>query len=96
MHEEHGVGLAVNVGDGLNLLAVDAVLSNLETLGLARTLGLIREALHMCRESVEGQAVELGWIRHGVVPPEDDAYFVMSTKKTGGYTCTSPCRIGAV
>ncbi|MFI9318448.1 polyprenyl synthetase family protein [Kitasatospora aureofaciens] len=96
MHEEHGVGLAVNVGDGLNLLAVDAVLSNLETLGLARTLGLIRETLHMCRESVEGQAMELGWIRHDVVPPEDDAYFVMSTKKTGWYTCISPCRIGAV
>ncbi|MEU5536432.1 polyprenyl synthetase family protein [Streptomyces sp. NPDC020362] len=96
MHEEHGLGLAVNVGDGLNLLAVDAVLSNLETLGLARTLGLIRETLHMCRESIEGQAMELGWIRHDVVPEADDAYFTMSTKKTGWYTCISPCRIGAV
>ncbi|WP_371100409.1 polyprenyl synthetase family protein [Streptomyces sp. PU_AKi4] len=96
MHEEHGLGLAVNVGDGLNLLAVDAVLSNLETLGLARTLGLIHESIHMCRESIEGQAMELGWIRHDVVPETDDAYFTMSTKKTGWYTCISPCRIGAV
>ncbi|KUO18865.1 polyprenyl synthetase [Streptomyces dysideae] len=96
MHEEHGLGLAVNVGDGLNLLAVDAVLSNLESLGLARTLGLIHETLHMCRESIEGQAMELGWIRHEVVPEADDAYFTMSTKKTGWYTCISPCRIGAV
>ncbi|MGW7404143.1 polyprenyl synthetase family protein [Streptomyces sp. NPDC054833] len=96
MHEEHGLGLAVNVGDGLNLLAVDAVLSNLETLGLVRTLGLIHEALHMCRESIEGQAMELGWIRHDVVPEADDAYCTMSTKKTGWYTCISPCRIGAV
>lgn len=96
MHEEHGLGLAVNVGDGLNLLAVDAVLSNLETLGLARTLGLIHESVHMCRESIEGQAMELGWIRHDVVPGTDDAYFTMSTKKTGWYTCISPCRIGAV
>ncbi|MET9323631.1 polyprenyl synthetase family protein [Streptomyces sp. NPDC003038] len=96
MHEEHGAGLAVNVGDGLNLLAIDAVLSNLETLGLARTLGLIQETLHMCRESIEGQAMELGWIRHDVVPEHDDAYFTMSTKKTGWYTCISPCRIGAV
>ncbi|MFF8592372.1 polyprenyl synthetase family protein [Streptomyces sp. NPDC015220] len=96
MHEEHGLGPAVNVGDGLNLLAIDAVLSNLETLGLARTLGLIHEALHMCRESIEGQALELGWIRHEVVPGTDDAYFTMSTKKTGWYTCISPCRIGAV
>ncbi|WP_037681582.1 polyprenyl synthetase family protein [Streptomyces griseus] len=92
----HGAGLAVNVGDGLNLLAVDALLSNLTTLGLARTLGLIRETLHMCRESVEGQAMELGWIRHGEVPADDTSYLTMSTKKTGWYTCISPCRIGAV
>lgn len=96
LHEEHGLGLAVNVGDGLNLLAVDALLSNLSTLGLARTLGLVHEAIHMCRESIEGQAMELGWIRHDVVPEADGAYFTMSTKKTGWYTCISPCRIGAV
>ncbi|SDP52177.1 geranylgeranyl diphosphate synthase, type II [Streptomyces sp. cf386] len=96
LHEEHGIGLAVNCGDGLNLLAVDAILSNLDTLGLARTLALIHEAIHMCRESVEGQAMELGWIHQHVVPAEDEAYFTMSTKKTGWYTCISPCRIGAV
>ena len=96
LHERHGVGLAVNAGDGLNLLAVDGVLSNLDTLGLARTLGLIHEVLHMCRETVEGQAIELEWIRDRRVPARDAAYLHMSTKKTGWYTCISPCRIGAV
>lgn len=96
LHTEHGVGLAVNAGDGINLLAVDAVLSNLETLGLARTLGLIHEVLHMCRETVEGQAIELEWIRRATVPRSDQAYYRMSTKKTGWYTCISPCRLGAV
>ncbi|MYS80638.1 polyprenyl synthetase family protein [Embleya scabrispora] len=96
LHARYGEGLAVNVGDALNLLAIDAVLSNLETLGLARTLALIRETLHMCRESVEGQAIELGWIHRNAVPGTDDDYFLMSTKKTGWYTCISPCRIGAV
>jgi geranylgeranyl diphosphate synthase type II len=72
------------------------VLSNLPTLGLARTLALIHEILHMCRETVEGQAIELGWIHNATVPPEDRDYFHMSTKKTGWYTCISPCRIGAV
>lgn len=96
LHAEHGLGLAVNAGDGINLLAVDAVLSNLETLGLARTLGLIHEVLHMCRETVEGQAIELEWIRHGTVPLTDQAYYRMSTKKTGWYTCISPCRLGAI
>jgi geranylgeranyl diphosphate synthase type II len=96
LHEAHGVGLAVNTGDAMNLMAVDAVLSNLPTLGLARTLGLIHEIMHMCRETVEGQAVELGWIRRQEVPCHDEDYFGMSTKKTGWYTCISPCRLGAV
>ncbi len=96
LHEAHGVGLAVNTGDAMNLLAVDAVLSNLPTLGLARTLGLIHEIMHMCRETVEGQAIELGWIRHLTVPERDEDYFHMSTKKTGWYTCISPCRLGAI
>ena len=96
LHGSHGTGLAVNTGDGMNLLAVDTVLSNLDTLGLARTLALIHEVMHMCRETIEGQAVELGWIREGIVPAADEDYFYMSTKKTGWYTCISPCRMGAV
>ena len=50
----------------------------------------------MCRETVEGQAIELGWIRNHVVPATDEDYYRMSTKKTGWYTCISPCRMGAV
>lgn len=96
LHTASSIGLAVNAGDALNLFAVDTVLSNLPTLGLARTLALIHEILHMCRETVEGQAIELGWIHRNTVPPADEDYFVMSTKKTGWYTCISPCRMGAI
>jgi geranylgeranyl diphosphate synthase type II len=96
LHEAFGTGLAVNAGDAMNLFAVDLTLSNLETLGLARTLGLIHEILHMCRETVEGQAIELGWIRRNSVPSRYADYSRMSTKKTGWYTCISPCRMGAV
>lgn len=96
LHEEYGIGLASNAGMALNLFSVDTVLSNLPTLGLARTLALIHEVIHMCRESVEGQAIELGWIRGQVIPPRDEDYYLMSTKKTGWYTCISPCRMGAI
>ena len=96
LHEAHGIGLAVNAGDAMHLFAVDMTLSNLGTIGLARTLGIIHEILHMCRETVEGQAIELGWIRRNFVPSRDADYSRMSTKKTGWYTCISPCRIGAV
>jgi geranylgeranyl diphosphate synthase, type II len=96
LHEKYGVGIAVNAGDAMNLFAVDLVLSNLPTRGLSGTLGLIHEVLHMCRETVEGQAVELGWIRRNFVPQRDADYFRMSTQKTGWYTCITPCRMGAV
>ena len=96
LHTEHGIPLAVNAGDGLNLLAVDTVLSNIEGLGLARTLAMISEVIRMCRESIEGQAIELGWIRRGHVPNRDANYIRMVTKKTGWYTCQSPCRLGAI
>lgn len=96
LHTAHGIGLAVNAGDAMNLFAIDLALSNLETLGLARTLGLIHEILHMCRETVEGQAIELGWIRRNTVPARDADYSRMSIKKTGWYTCISPCRMGAI
>lgn len=95
LHEAFGAGLAVNAGDAMHLFAVDMTLSNLRNLGLARTLAVIQEILFMCRETVEGQALELGWIRYNEVPHNDEAYFNMSTKKTGWYTCISPCRIGA-
>jgi geranylgeranyl diphosphate synthase type II len=96
LHTQHGIPLAVNAGDSLNLLAVETVLRNIEDLGLARTLALIDEIIRMCRESLEGQAIELGWIRKGVVPARDMDYITMVTKKTSWYTCQSPCRLGAI
>ena len=96
LHVKHGIGLAVNAGDSLNLLAVETVFKNIEELGLARTLGLMGEIIAMCRESLEGQAIELGWIHKNVVPRRDADYVNMVTKKTGWYTCCSPCRLGAM
>jgi geranylgeranyl diphosphate synthase type II len=96
LHSAHGVPLAINAGDGLNLAAIDAVLGNIESLGLARTLALISEVIHMCKETIEGQAMELSWIRRRMVPQRDADYVRMVTKKTGWYTCMSPSRLGAI
>lgn len=96
LHIEHGVPLAVNAGDALNLLAVDTVLGNIERLGLTRTLAMMEEIIRMCRESIEGQAVELGWIRRKHVPTRDADYIRMVTQKSSWYTCGSPSRLGAI
>jgi geranylgeranyl diphosphate synthase, type II len=93
---KHGAGLAVNSGDGLNLLAVDTVLSNMDTLGLARTLGLIHQVLHMCRETIEGRAVELGWDRLARRAQSRRGLLLHEYEEDVLVHLCQPCRIGAV
>ncbi len=96
LHAEYGVGIAANVGDGMNVLALGTLLRNVELIGLQRALATVREAERMARESVEGQAIELDWIRRN----RDDLgvrdYLTMCRKKTCWYTCIAPMRIGAL
>ena len=54
--------VAVNVGDATNVLALDLLLRNTETIGVRKALLVLREVERMARESAEGQAIELGWI----------------------------------
>jgi geranylgeranyl diphosphate synthase type II len=96
LHLLHGIPLAINAGDAMNLQAVDAVFSNIERLGLARTLGLMHEIINMCQITLEGQAIELSWIRNRHVPRRDADYIDMVTRKTAWYTCIAPCRLGAI
>jgi geranylgeranyl diphosphate synthase type II len=50
----------------------------------------------MARESVEGQAIELGWRRDNAVDLDIDDYLTMILKKTCWYTTIYPCRVGAM
>jgi geranylgeranyl diphosphate synthase type II len=96
LHRRHGIALAINAGDGMNLLALQAILSGVEHLGLIRSLAVMNEVLGMCRETVEGQAIELGWIFHHQFPRDEAAYLDMVLKKSAWYTTIGPCRLGAL
>jgi geranylgeranyl diphosphate synthase type II len=50
----------------------------------------------MARESVEGQAMELHWVKHRYWTLRELDYLVMTRKKTCWYTCITPCRLGAI
>src|SRR5262249_29738912 len=91
-----GVPIAVNVGNATNLLALDRLRDNERVLGpaVARRIGL--ETARMLRQTLEGQALELGWIRDNVCDLSDRDYFQMCLKKTCWYTCIYPLRIGAL
>jgi geranylgeranyl diphosphate synthase type II len=96
LNSEYGVPIAVNVGDALNALSLRVLMDSMGVLGPDTALSVFREVDRMVRESVEGQALELGWIRDNVVDLTSDDYLRMVLKKTCWYTCIEPCRIGAL
>jgi geranylgeranyl diphosphate synthase type II len=96
MHSQHGIGIAVNVGDAMNVLGMRPLMQNLLVLGPEVTWRVFEEVEHMVRESVEGQAIELGWVRDNACDLTEADYLRMTLKKTCWYTCIHPCRIGAL
>jgi geranylgeranyl diphosphate synthase type II len=96
MHAEYGVPLAVNAGDMLTALSVRILRENLLTLGLPLTWRVYDEFEHMMQESLEGQAMELGWVRDNRCDLTQADYLRMVLKKTCWYSFIHPCRIGAL
>ncbi len=96
LHALHGVPVAVNVGDALTLLGLRALIDNRRTLGPWLTMRVLEEAERMARESVEGQAIELGWRRDNALDLSDADYLEMVLKKTCWYTTIYPSRVGAL
>jgi geranylgeranyl diphosphate synthase type II len=96
LHALHGVPVAVNVGDALSLLGLRALMDGQHRLGPLLTLRLVAEAEHMARESIEGQAIELGWRRDNSLTVSEGAYLEMIFKKTCWYTTLFPLRVGAL
>jgi Geranylgeranyl pyrophosphate synthase len=93
---EFGLPIAVNVGDAMNVLSIGPLMNNLGILGPTLTWRVFQEIEHMARESVEGQAIELGWVRDNTFDLDDEDYLRMTLKKTCWYTCIHPCRIGGL
>ncbi len=91
-----GVPIAVNVGDAMLAASLDPLLNNVEHLGLGRALRILRVVSRMARESAEGQAVELDWIRDDTwdLTPRD--YRRLVYQKTCWYTFVAPMLCGAI
>ena len=96
MHATQGIPIAVNVGDAMNVLSIRPLMDNLKSLGHRVTWMVLGEVEHMVRESVEGQAMELGWMRDNEIDLVPGDYLRMVLKKTCWYTCMHPIRIGAI
>jgi geranylgeranyl diphosphate synthase type II len=96
MAAEHGVPLAVNTGDAMNALSIRLLRRNLPLLGAQTAIRIYEEIDALLVESLEGQAMELGWIRDNETRVNASDYLRMTLKKTCRYSFIQPMRIGAL
>jgi geranylgeranyl diphosphate synthase type II len=96
LHRAHGVPAAINVGDAMFALALEPLLDNMRLLGLGKALRILQSIARMARESAEGQALELCWVREQRWDLADRDYLRMVHKKTGWYTFITPVLLGAL
>jgi geranylgeranyl diphosphate synthase type II len=96
LHREHGIPIAINVGNATNLLALQRLMENRDLLGPDLSWKVFQETKEMMRHSLEGQALELGWIRGNVTQLAVRDYLHMCLKKTSWYSFIYPMRVGAL
>ena len=96
MVAEHGVPLAVNTGDAMNALSIRLLRRNLPLLGAPTAIRIYEEIDALLMESLEGQAMEFGWIRDNDTRVSASDYLRMTLKKTCLYSFIHPMRIGAL
>lgn len=96
LHIDHGVPIAINVGDAMLSLSLQPLLDNVERVGLGPALRILRAVATMTRLTVDGQALELDWVRSNSWRLNDADYLKMVELKTSWYTFITPLQAGAI
>jgi geranylgeranyl diphosphate synthase type II len=96
LHREYGSPIAINVGDAMLALALEPLLDNMRVVGLGKALRILKVVARMARDSTEGQALELGWIRNRRWDLRPSDYVRMVYKKTSWYTFIAPTIMGGI
>ena len=96
LHVDHGVPIAVNVGDAMLSLSLQPLLDNVERVGLGPALRILRAVAKMTRLTVDGQALELEWVRSNTWRLDDADYLKMVELKTSWYSFITPLQAGAI
>jgi geranylgeranyl diphosphate synthase type II len=96
LHRQYGLPLAINVGDAMNAMSARLLKQNLGPLGPELSARIFDEFDHLSEETIEGQAMELGWIRDNDCSTTEQDYLLMVLKKTSWYSFIHPVRVGAL
>lgn len=95
MHLTEGVGLAINAGD-FDLTLVTASVLHDPALDSDVKLRVLDELTAMTLRTIEGQALDLGWVRDERFDLTVDDYLRMATLKTAHYSGAVPLACGAI
>jgi geranylgeranyl diphosphate synthase type II len=96
LHVDHGIPVAINVGDAMLSLSLQPLLDNVERVGLGPALRILQAVARMTRRTVEGQAIELDWVRSNAWQLADADYLTMVELKTSWYSFITPLQVGAL
>lgn len=95
MHLIEGTGLAINCGDLALTMVTKTVLDD-PTLESDVKLRVLHELTEMIVRTIEGQALDLGWVRDARFDISVDDYLDMATHKTAYYSGATPLATGAI
>lgn len=95
VHVTHGIPLAINTGDFALGLVCTIVVRD-EGLDDRTKIAVLDAIGEMSARTIEGQALDVGWVRDDVYDLTADDYLFMALGKTGYYSGISPLKIGAL
>lgn len=90
-----GTGPAINMGD-LGIVTTFCIVLADTSLEATTRLRLLGELADMELRTVEGQALDLGWVRDGRWDVSSEDYLRMATLKTAHYSAAVPLATGAI
>ena len=93
LHITDGTGIAINAGD-IGIVCVMRQVLFEETLDLPTRMDLAAELYDMERYTLEGQALDLGWVRDGRWDLTERDYLAIATLKTAHYSAAIPLSLG--
>ena len=95
MHINEGLGLSINAGDFALTHMTGLVLED-DLLEEHTKLRVLHELNSMAYRTIEGQALDLGWVRDARFDVSTDDYECMANHKTAYYSCAVPLVVGAI
>ncbi len=95
LHTEQGRALAMTAGSALASASMRALMDD-DTMPRWVRPFVRQEFDEVVAHTLEGQAMDLGFVRNNLLDVGYADYLSMVTKKTSWYTAIGPCRIGAL